>query len=86
MRLTDGDAEAVKADEVLAAVAAGDLGAVAALLGRLVGGNRDLLGAVGTTLGGGVGKGGHGGEDDGLGEHVDDLGLVGGKGWESECD
>ena len=67
--LTDGDAQAVEADEVLAAVAAGDLGAVAAL--GLVGGrvDLDLLVAVrGTGLGNGEGNSGHGGNDEGLDE------------------
>ena len=68
MWLTDGDAQAVEADEVLAAVAAGNLGAVAALLGRVGGVDGDLLGAIRATLGSGVGKGGHGGDEDGLEE------------------
>jgi hypothetical protein len=44
--LTDGDAQAVEADEVLAAVAAGNLLAVTALGGVVLAGDVDLLVAV----------------------------------------
>ena len=67
--LTDGDADAVEADEVLALVAAGDLGAVAASVLGGLGVDLDLLVAVrGTALGNGEGNSGHGGNDEGLGE------------------
>lgn len=65
---TDGDAQAVGTDEVLAAVAAGELLAVAAdSLGGL-GVDIDLGGAVRATLGSGEGNGSHGGEDESLEE------------------
>jgi hypothetical protein len=67
--LTDGDAQAVEANEVLAAVAAGDLGAVAALLAVVGAGDLDLLVAVrGAGLGSGEGNSGHGGDEEGLEE------------------
>ena len=67
--LTDGDAQAVEADEVLAAVAAGDLGAVAALLAALGAGDLDVLVAIrGAGLGSGEGNSGHGGDEEGLEE------------------
>ena len=75
--LTDGDAQAVEADEVLALVAAGELLAVTADgLGVLVV-DADLGVAVrGTTLGSGVGEGGHGGDEESLeeGHFVDWVG------------
>ena len=63
---TDGDAEAVQADEVLAAVAAGDLLAVAALGAAGLGVDVDLGVLVGGTLG--EGNSGHGGDDERLEE------------------
>jgi hypothetical protein len=45
-RLTDGDAQAVEANKVLAAVAAGNLLAVTALGGVVLAGDIDLLVAV----------------------------------------
>jgi hypothetical protein len=72
---TDGDAEAVQADEVLAAVAAGNLLAVAALGGTGLGVNVDLGVLVGGTLG--EGNSGHGGDDERLEEgHFEGVGLV----------
>jgi hypothetical protein len=80
---TDGDAEAVQANEVLAAVAAGDLLTVAAHgLARLgVDVNVGVL-VAGTAGGGSEGNSGHGGDDERLEEgHFGDLGvLVGGVG------
>ena len=79
---TDGDAQAVSTNEVLAAVAAGNLLAVAALgLGGL-GVDLDLGVLVGgTALGSSEGDGGHGGDEERLDEgHFGGLGLVG-KGW-----
>ena len=67
---TDGDAQAVKTNEVLAAVAAGDLLAVAAhlLVGAGVDGDLGVL--VRATLG--EGNGSHGGDDESLEEgHFD---------------
>lgn len=78
MLLTDGDAQAVGADEVLTAVAAGELLAVAALGGGVGRRDIDLLVTLGGTLGGGVGKGGHGGDEESLDEgHFVGLGVVG---------
>ena len=75
---TDGDAQAVGTDEVLAAVAAGELLAVAAhgVGGLGVGG--DLGVALRGALGGGEGIGCHGGDEERLEEgHFGDLvGLV----------
>jgi hypothetical protein len=72
---TDGDAEAVDADEVLAAVAAGNLLAVAALGTAGLGVNVDLGVLVGGTLG--EGNSGHGGDDERLEEgHFEGVGLV----------
>ena len=81
-RRTDGDAEAVKTDEVLAAVAAGDLLAVAALVVAGLGVDVDLGVLVGSTALG-EGNGSHGGDDERLEEgHFDGLGLgLAGKGW-----
>ena len=67
--LTDGDAQAVGADEVLTAVAAGELLAVAAdsLVGLRV--DADLGVAIrGTALGSGEGNSGHGGDEERLEE------------------
>ena len=67
--LTDRNAQAVKTNEVLAAVAAGDLLAVAALGLAGLGVDLDLLVAIrGAGLGSGEGKGGHRGDDEGLEE------------------
>ena len=63
---TDGDAQAVGTDEVLAAVAAGELLAVTALGGGVGGVDVDLGVLVGATLG--EGNGGHGGDDESLEE------------------
>ena len=84
--LTDGDAQAVEADEVLALVAAGDLGAVAASVLGGLGVDLDLLVAVrGTALGSGEGNSGHGGDEEGLEEsHFDDWWFWW-KGLGSEC-
>ena len=79
---TDGDAQAVSTNEVLAAVAAGNLLAVAALgLGGL-GVDLDLGVLVGgAALGSSESDGGHGGDEERLDEgHFVGLGLVG-KGW-----
>ena len=71
-RLTDGDAQAVKTDEVLAAVAAGDLLAVAALGGVVLAGSLDLGVLVGSALGSGEGNSSHGGDEERLEEgHFD---------------
>ena len=71
----DGDAEAVQADEVLAAVAAGKLLAVAALGAAGLGADIDLGVLVGGTLG--EGNSGHGGDDERLEEgHFEGVGLV----------
>ena len=79
-RRTDGDAEAVKTDEVLAAVAAGDLLAVTALVVAGLGVDVDLGVLVGSTALG-ESNGGHGGDDERLEEgHFVGLGWVG-KGW-----
>ena len=73
---TDGDAQAVKTNEVLAAVAAGDLLTVAALGGVVLAGDLDLGVLVRSTLGGGEGNSGHGGDDERLEEgHFDCLVL-----------
>ena len=81
--LTDGDAQAVEANEVLTGVAAGELLAVAAL--GLAGLGVDLdLGVLvrGTALG--EGNSGHGGDDERLVEgHFVGLGWVGWKGLEA---
>ena len=66
-RRTDGDAEAVKTDEVLAAVAAGDLLAVTALVVAGLGVDVDLGVLVGSTALG-ESNGGHGGDDERLEE------------------
>ena len=80
VRRTDGDAEAVKTDEVLAAVAAGDLLAVAALVVAGLGVDVDLGVLVGSTALG-ESNGGHGGDDERLEEgHFVGLGWFG-KGW-----
>ena len=84
MERTDGDAQAVSTDEVLAAVAASNLLAVAALgLGGL-GVDLDLGVLVGgTAMGSSEGDGGHGGDEERLDEgHFVGLGWlerVGGK-------
>ena len=82
-RRTDGDAQAVKTDEVVAGVAAGELLAVAAL--GLAGLGVDLdLGVLvrGTALG--EGNSSHGGDDERLVEgHFVGLGWVGWKGLEA---
>jgi hypothetical protein len=87
-RLTNGDAQAVSADEVLAAVAAGDLLAVAAdgavVLGRdvdlgvaglLVGSRGGSSGLGGSDLGGGGGLAvaGSGGDESGHGGDEESL-------------
>jgi hypothetical protein len=74
--LTDGDAQAVGTDEVLTAVAAGELLAVAA---SSLGGGRvdsDLLVAIGSaTLRSSEGNSGHGGDEERLEEgHFVDWG------------
>lgn len=75
-QLTDGDVQAVKTDEVLAAVAAGELLAVTALGSVLLLVDLSLGLAVRGTLGGGVGKGGHGGDEESLDEgHCDGFGV-----------
>jgi len=67
--LTDGDAEAVQADKVLAAVAAGDLLTVAADGGARLGVDVDLGVLVGgTALGSSEGNDGHGGDEERLEE------------------
>ena len=72
---TDGDAEAVQADEVLAAVAARDLLAVTALGLVGLGVDVDLGVLVGGTLS--EGNSGHGGDDERLEEgHFEGVGLV----------
>jgi hypothetical protein len=66
---TDRNAEAVQADEVLAAVAAGNLLAVAAVRGAVLGRDIDLLVTVRSAGGGcGVGNSGHGGDEERLEE------------------
>jgi len=77
-RRTDGDAEAVGADEVLAAVAAGELLAVTAGSGAVLGVDLDLLVVVGgTALGSGEGNSSHGGDEERLEEgHCKGVGLV----------
>jgi hypothetical protein len=78
---TNGDAQAVGTDEVLAAVAAGELLAVTA---DGVGGHGlagDLGVALRGALGGGDGNSGHGGDDKSLEEgHFGGLGWFGKKG------
>jgi hypothetical protein len=91
-RLTNGDAQAVGTDEVLAAVAAGDLLAVAAdgavVLGRDIdlgvagllvdrGGSDLSSGGLGTVAGSGGDEGGHGGDEESLHEGH----FVGWVGW-----
>ena len=67
---TDGDVQAVKTDEVLAAVAAGDLLAVAADGSVLALGGGDLGLVVRSALGDSDGS--HGGDDESLEEgHCD---------------
>lgn len=74
---TDGDAEAVQADEVLAAVAAGKLLAVAALGLASLGVDVDLGVLVTGTLGSGEGNSSHGGDEESLEEgHCKGVGLV----------
>jgi hypothetical protein len=75
---TDGNAEAVQADEVLAAVAAGDLLAIAAVRRAVLGRDIDFLVAVRSAGGGcGVGNSGHGGDEERLEEgHCEVVGLV----------
>jgi hypothetical protein len=77
-KLTNGDAQAVEADEVLTAVAAGELLAVAAGGAVGLGVDADLGVAIGsTTLGSGVGEGGHGGDEESLEEgHFVGLGWL----------
>ena len=77
-RRTDGDAEAVGANEVLAAVAAGELLAVTAGSLAVLGVDLDLLVVVGSTaLGGSEGNGSHGGDEERLEEgHCKGVGLV----------
>ena len=77
-RRTDGDAEAVGANEVLAAVAAGELLAVTAGSLAVLGVDLDLLVVVrGTTLGSGEGNSSHGGDEERLEEgHCKGVGLV----------
>jgi len=66
---TDGDAQAVKTNEVLAAVAAGDLLAVAALGLAGLGVDLDLLVVVGSTaLGSSEDNSSHGGDEERLEE------------------
>ena len=65
---TDGDAQAVSTNEVLAAVAAGNLLAVAALGRVVLGADVDLGVLVRSTLGGGEGNSGHGGDEERLEE------------------
>jgi len=78
-RRTDGDAQAVKTNEVLAAVAAGDLLAVAALGRVVLGADVDLGVLLGSTLGGGEGNSGHGGDEERLEEgHFGLFGFFGG--------
>jgi hypothetical protein len=79
---TDGDAQAVEANEVLAAVAAGDLLTVAALGGVVLARDLDLGVLVRSTLGGGEGNSGHGGDEERLEEgHFDCLVLFWWRGW-----
>ena len=66
MKHTDGDAEAVQADEVLVAVAAGNLLAVAAVGAVGLGADVDLGVLLGLALG--ESKSGHGGDDERLDE------------------
>ena len=82
---TDGDAQAVKTNEVLAAVAAGDLLAVAADGGGVLAVDLDLLVVVGSTaLGSGEGNSGHGGDEERLDEgHFVGLGWLERVGWEA---
>ena len=82
---TNGNAQAVGGDEVLAGVAAGELLAVAALGLAGLGVDVDVGVLVGgTALGSGEGDGGHGGDEEGLDEgHFDGLGWLVGKGWEA---
>jgi len=77
-RQTNGDAEAVQADEVLAAVAAGELLSVTALGRVVLGVDLNLLVAIrGTTLRGGEGNSSHGGNEERLEEgHCKGVGLV----------
>lgn len=77
-RRTDGDAEAVGADQVLAAVAAGDLLTVTADGGVALRVDLDLLVVVrGTALGSSEGNSSHGGDEERLEEgHFEGVGLV----------
>ena len=77
-RRTNGDAEAVEADEVLAAVAAGELLAVTALGLAALRVDLDLLVVVGgTALRSGEGNSSHGGDEERLEEgHCEVVGLV----------
>jgi hypothetical protein len=75
--LTNWDAQAVEANEVLTGVAAGELLAVAANGLGVLGVDTDLGVVIGsTTLGSGVGEGGHGGDEERLeeGHFVDWVG------------
>ena len=77
-RRTDGDAEAVGADQGLAAVAAGDLLTVTADGGAVLRANLDLLVVVrGTALRSSEGDSSHGGDEERLEEgHFEGVGLV----------
>jgi hypothetical protein len=84
VKRTDRNAQAVKTNEVLAAVAAGDLLAVAALGGVVLSANLDLGVLLRSTLGSGKGNSGHGGDEERLEEgHFDWFGWCwfGGRGW-----
>ncbi len=77
-RRTDGDAEAVEADQVVAGVAASELLAVTAGSGAVLRADLDLLVAVGgTALGSSEGNSSHGGDEERLEEgHCKGVGLV----------
>jgi hypothetical protein len=77
-RQTDGDAEAVEADQVVAGVAASELLAVTAGSGAVLGADLDLLVVVGgTALGSSEGNSSHGGDEERLEEgHCKGVGLV----------
>ena len=77
-RRTDGDAEAVEADQVVALVAASELLAVTAGSGAVLRADLDLLVAVGgTALGSSEGNSSHGGDEERLEEgHCKGVGLV----------
>ena len=76
--LTDGDAQAVEANEVLTGVAAGELLAVTAGSAAVLGVDLDLLVVVrGAALGSGEGNSSHGGDEERLEEgHCKGVGLV----------